>query len=275
MEASGDGDLNAVAMPGFIDILSSVITVFMFFMLITSAVMFFLSMKIKKEAQEEVRNARKASQAEGEAAKNRMYQEIQGIIDRFRRGEITVDDMSELIESATSKRSDSPDALNGHAHANGDPDGKMKPSGTAKTTSQSSVSAESLANHLDEQALAKFNKSEDGQQFRVDEKTGDMVIIYGVNSISVTEQTANAVRDYIQKLREKNGGDPTKIVIQTTDNPLAPSASLSREMQLGRSLNLRNVLLDKKVSPDKISIYNTPAERVGGGYDWVKIHVEK
>ena len=70
MHGGDEGDLGDVAMPGFVDILSSVVTVFMFFMLITSVTMFFLSLKMKKtvvaeskkEAQINVLNEQKKGQ---------------------------------------------------------------------------------------------------------------------------------------------------------------------------------------------------------------------
>jgi len=82
MEASEDGDLNEVAMPGFVDILSSVITVFMFFMLITSAVMFFLSLQIKKNAVEEIKKAQEEASKKASDAKSETTEEIQKLLEQ-------------------------------------------------------------------------------------------------------------------------------------------------------------------------------------------------
>ena len=104
MEASGDGDLNAVAMPGFIDILSSVITVFMFFMLITSAVMFFLSMKIKKDAQEEVKQAKDDAKKKEAEAKDAMTKEMKDLLEKLKNNQITIEQLSQMIAAAADKK---------------------------------------------------------------------------------------------------------------------------------------------------------------------------
>lgn len=265
MEASGDGDLNAVAMPGFIDILSSVITVFMFFMLITSAVMFFLSMKIKKDAQEEVKQAKDDAKKKEAEAKDAMTKEMKDLLEKLKNNQITIEQLSQMIAAAADKKGGQDDS-----------DQKKSGASASNAQSQSTANSERPADQNGEQALSKFSKSAgEGQKSSVDAQSNDMIITFSKNSISVTDQTAKVIDAYLDGYEKRTGKTASKVTLESSDNPDSSGTSLAREVELGRTLNVRNVLLDKKVAPEGITIKNNIAPvQQNGTYDWVKIHVE-
>ena len=493
MEAGGD-DLNAVALPGFIDILSSVITVFMFFMLITSAVMFFLSMKIKKQSEEEVKQAKnetKQAHAEvkkvGDQTKIEMTYQVKDLLEQLKRGEITVDQLGKIMEasaqkaiadqkqaeaeakaasqqnqkqgsptdgqkaadandaqkqgvttadakkqgspaegdkiaganeelnkgspvegkktggssdthnigspiegqkiagasdlqkagspteaqkqgapadgqkqagandaqkqgsptealkqgapteaqkqgapadgqkasladaqkqgapteaqkqgapaegqkvsSAEAQKTDAKDqtststatsgaSTDGQKQAGatshttpggdvGEGDKSAKASGVTEAKNQSTSNAEMPATANGEQSISRLSKSDQNQQSTITSPgSDDLLIIFGSYGISVTDETVKTITAFIEKQTQKTGKTP-KIVLEASDNPTAVSASLSRESELGRTLNVRNVLLDKKVAPQDIMIHNVEPRQENNTYDWVRIHVQK
>jgi hypothetical protein len=227
-EQDGEGDLNDVAMPGFIDILSSVITIFMFFMLITSAIMFFMSIQMKKASLNEGKK-----QAETEAS-----EQLQDYVKKLQSGEMTVEQLNQ--------------ALNGSGGATGD-------SSAANTAIQS------------QQLHATFSQN-DSQTVTASD-TNDLVIIFKDNGISVSQDTVKSVDDFIDNLQKKAAGKALSVDLMAPDNPGAATISVSREVALGRALNLRNIVLKQKITGRDIKFHNVPPEAYGNSYDWVRIHV--
>jgi hypothetical protein len=126
-------------------------------------------------------------------------------------------------------------------------------------------------NQKSDQSCLRFNKSDGSQKTQIDGTS--LLILFGMNAISVTDDTTAIVHKFV----DANRGTPTRpphFVIETPEDPTSNSPLLARETQLGRMLNVRNALLSGAVNAGNISIHNIPPLQESGGYDWVRIHVE-
>lgn len=237
MQADDEGDLGDVAMPGFVDILSSVITVFMFFMLITSVTMFFLSVKMKKSVMEE-------SKKEAQSAASK---ELEAYLKKLEAGEISLEEL------------------------------KAKAAGE-QAVQQLSVKNTYLTESLQasEEALQKTRAAMGKTQNQKTETSTDntsLVIIYDESGITVNPETTRIIKEFIVRLMQDPGFKDKALLLETPDNPAATTQSLSRELSLGRSLNVRNVLLLQDVFAERVKISNVPAELHSNTYNWLRIRL--
>lgn len=123
-----------------------------------------------------------------------------------------------------------------------------------------------------DQLAPKYSKS-NGQQAAVESTTGDMILSFAPDAITISPETIQEIENYVKA--HQKPGEKLKISIEASDDPGALSASLAREAELGRALNARNVLLDHKVSAQDITVYYTAPHQVNGTYNWIRLHVEK
>ncbi len=237
MHADDEGDLGDVAMPGFVDILSSVVTVFMFFMLITSVTMFFLSVKMKKSVMEESKK-----EAQSDAAK-----ELNEYLKKLEAGEITLEEL------------------------------KTKAAGQ-QAVQQLSVKNTYLTESLQasEEALQKTRAAMGKTQNQKVETSIDstsLIIIYDESGITVNPDTTKIIKEFITRLKQDPNYKDKTLLLESPDNPAATTQSLSRELSLGRSLNVRNVLLLEDVFAERVKISNVPAELHNNTYNWLRIRL--
>ncbi len=237
MHADDEGDLGDVAMPGFVDILSSVVTVFMFFMLITSVTMFFLSVKMKKSVMEESKK-----EAQSDAAK-----ELNEYLKKLEAGEITLEEL------------------------------KTKAAGQ-QAVQQLSVKNTYLTESLQasEEALQKTRAAMGKTQNQKVETSIDstsLIIIYDESGITVNPDTTKIIKEFITRLKQDPTFKDKTLLLESPDNPAATTQSLSRELSLGRSLNVRNVLLLEDIFAERVKISNVPAELHNNTYNWLRIRL--
>ena len=83
-----DDDAGAIAWPGFVDILSAVIIMFVFFVMITAIVMYVMSVEYQKKLESE--NERKMEE--------RVTDSVRSQIKDILEGNITVDELKEKFE---------------------------------------------------------------------------------------------------------------------------------------------------------------------------------
>lgn len=237
MHANDEGNLDDVAMPGFVDILSSVITVFMFFMLITSVTMFFLSVKMKKSVVEESKK-----EAQSDAAK-----ELQDYLKRLEAGEISLEEL------------------------------KAKAAGQ-QVVQQLSVKNTYLTESLQasEEALQKTRAAmgkTQNQKVETSPDNASLIIVYDESGITVNPETTKIIKEFIIRLAQDPGFKDKTLLLESPDNPAATTQSLSRELSLGRSLNVRNVLLLQDIAAERVKISNVPAELHNNTYNWLRIRL--
>jgi type II secretory pathway pseudopilin PulG len=124
-------------------------------------------------------------------------------------------------------------------------------------------------------SCVKFNKSDATQHVEADPDGTSIIIFFSPNAISVTDDTAKAINDFIETYRTKTSESNTRFTIDSTSDPNAVSPLMAKETQLGRMLNVRNSLLAAKVEPHNISIHTIDPLQQKDSYNWVKVYVQK
>ena len=89
MERRDDNDMSAIAMPGFIDILSTVIIMFVFFVTVIAVMLYIHTIKFKAEVVAQ--------------SKQEVSEEVKAYLDKIQQGEIEPDDMQEIVDLSTKK----------------------------------------------------------------------------------------------------------------------------------------------------------------------------
>lgn len=244
---SEEGDLGDVAMPGFVDILSSVLTVFMFFMMLTAAIMFLLSIQLRQNLIEEKKKEVDAS----------VSVEIEELLKKLKSGEINIEDLKQQAQKNRTLTLEN------------------------KTLGiQNDQLSENLSNALQKVARLQDSDAVLGKSADVGvSQAGDqleIVVFYKDTGISVSDETQKKITEFIAAA-QKSGrlGSNQVVYLEAPDNPDAPTITLSRQAVLGRALNIRNVLLTTKLGQDNIRIRNLPAEKKEDNFNWIRIKIEK
>ncbi len=101
----------------------------------------------------------------------------------------------------------------------------------------------------------------------------NLIIIYDESGITVNPDTTKIIKEFITRLKQDPTFKDKTLLLESPDNPAATTQSLSRELSLGRSLNVRNVLLLEDVFAERVKISNVPAELHDNTYNWLRIRL--
>lgn len=237
-----DEDSGAIAWPGFVDILSAVIIMFIFFVMITAIVMFALSVEHQKAMEEQ----------NEERLQEMVSDEIKEIIEQMQSGNISLDDIKNSANSQEKIQTLSQD--------------------NQKLTDEN----QRLEHEVDKlsgmikQVEADFSQNEK-QDMIADEK--QFTVLFSYNDISLSDETSKALSTFIQSAIAAHAGQDYAIEILACDNPDAPTISISRELSLARALNVRNVAINDKINPEAVSFRFTKPDKIKDSYNWIKIGV--
>lgn len=239
-----DDDAGSIAWPGFVDILSSVLMMFLFFIMITSFVMFAMNSQLRKKMQEESKRHIE------EAVSGELREKLQKLL----AGDVSVEELRQMLEN--------PQPLQENTEA------------VTKLEEQNLA----LNNEVTElkkvlEQVKKQTTAGTEQASRVAEDNS-LLIIYSNNDVSLSEQTTKVIEAYIQTVGEKLKGRKFNVRILTSDNPNAASISLSREISLARSLNVRNVLLKQNILSAAIEVSYSKPQVIDDTHNWLKVMVE-
>lgn len=239
-----DDDAGAIAWPGFVDILSSVMIMFLFFMLITSIVMYGLNIQFREEMKKQ--NEQKLSELASEELREKLKELLSG---------------DETVEELLKKLED-----------------QMQMDNVAQVKEKLQQENDVLANEVAElqKVVEQVQKdvSEGTEQATKVGEDNSLLIIFSNNDVSLSEQTTKVIDSYIEAISEKLKGKKFNVRILTSDNPNAASISLSREISLARSLNVRNVLLKQSVDSSAIEVNYSKPKSIDETYNWLKVMVE-
>ncbi|MCL4679613.1 MAG: hypothetical protein KJ017_13575 [Alphaproteobacteria bacterium] len=239
-----DDDAGAIAWPGFVDILSSVMIMFLFFMLITSIVMYGLNIQFREEMKKQ--NEQKLSELVSEELREKLKELLSG---------------DETVEELLKKLED-----------------QMQMDNVAQVKEKLQQENDVLANEVAElqKVVEQVQKdvSEGTEQATKVGEDNSLLIIFSNNDVSLSEQTTKVIDSYIEAISEKLKGKKFNVRILTSDNPNAASISLSREISLARSLNVRNVLLKQSVDSSAIEVNYSKPKSIDETYNWLKVMVE-
>ena len=232
-----DDDAGAIAWPGFVDILSSVMIMFLFFMLITSIVMFGMNIEYRKKVKKETEE--KFSALVSEELRDKLKELLSG-------GE-TVEEILKKLENQNQLE-------------------KLQVENT------------DLSKEVTElQKVVEQVKKDVSTGASQNTKVGDddsLLIIYDNNDVTLSEQTTKVIEAYIEGIKKKNEGKRLTIRVLSSDNPNAASISLSREISLSRSLNVRNVLMKSAIDTKDIDISYSIHLSMDDTFIWLNILVE-
>lgn len=233
MEGRREEDAGAIAWPGFVDILSAVIIMFVFFLMITAIVMFVLSVQTQGAMESE--NEEKVK-AEIENLKEQVLIE----------NDLTPEEFQLQVQKVTEVQNLSEENKNLNEEVQ-------------NLSAEIKQLKADLAASVDQNALVSQ-----------DEKS--MVVLYKENEMSLSPVVESMIRDFIDSNASEVPGAP-KIVLETGDSPDTESLSFARELALARTLNVRNVMLDQEMASEQISVNYTDPEEVEGSYHWVRIRI--
>jgi len=228
-----EDDIGAVAWPGFVDILSAVIIMFVFFVMITAIVMFVMSVQHKeameseneKKVQEEISNLKEQIVIESQSNPQEFALQVQKVTES--------QNLSEENEKLNEEIQDL--------------------SATIK------------------QLKADLAETKDQNAFLSDDQKS-LVILYKNNEMSLSPAVETVIKDFINSNASETGIQ-SKIVLETGDAPNASAVSVMRELALARTLNIRNVMLSENIDPSKVKVTYTGPEKVQDSYHWVKIRI--
>lgn len=210
MSGHGD-DIESIAWPGFVDILSATIMMFMFFVLITAVALFFHTLfftgKLDSTAPTETVEQVKQKVVELEEENEELRQQIYG---------------------------------------------------------------------LNQKALeidAQFSESQGDQKFTISEDGMTFVIFFGSNSITVNENTAAEVKNFVDKAMAAHG--PAIAVSITAPKSRSNIDTVSRKVAIARILNTRNGILKTDLARDAISFHIVQPVSIENDPDWAMIEIKK
>ncbi len=239
-----DEDSGAIAWPGFVDILSAVIIMFIFFVMITSIIMFFLSLEFKKNLKKQ----------NDEQVEKMVSKEMAHIIEQFNAGEITIEQIKENIDQQE------------HVETLKNENEKL-----TRDKLELAHEIENLSGAID-QMKADLSNAEDQDIQLVDNY---ITILFQYNDISISDKTTEALNKYIEKSIVNKGIKKYSIKIIACDNPDAPTISVARQISLARTLNIRNVFLEHGVSTESFAVEFIEPQDINGSYNWIKIGVQE
>ncbi len=238
-----DDDAGAIAWPGFVDILSSVLMMFLFFILITTFVMYALNAQSRKRMEAETQQ--KIDMA--------VSAEMKKKIDDLIAGNITPEQLKASLDQGITVENPI-----------------KKTEALEEQNSALNLEVEELKKVL-EQVRGEMTTGTDQKTEIKDDNS--LLILYNKNDVNLSEQTISVIEAYLDQVLMKADGRPLKFRLVTSDNPHAQTLSVSREISLARSLNVRNVLIREKVTSDHVEIEYSKPQEIDSGYNWLKIMV--
>lgn len=238
-----DDDAGAIAWPGFVDILSSVLMMFLFFIMITTFVMFSMNAQLRKRMHEE------SKQQIAQAVSGEMRKKLEQLL----AGDVTVEELLKKLEHPSELNPDS--------------------SNLEKIEGENVVLNHEVSELRKIVEQVKREATEGTEQNTKVGEDNSLVIIFTNNDVSLSEQTTQVIESYIDALSEKLKDRKFNVRIQTSDNPNAASISLSREISLARSLNVRNVLLRQDIASSAIEVNYSKPKSIDDTYNWLKVMV--
>lgn len=110
----------------------------------------------------------------------------------------------------------------------------------------------------------------DFENNQIIESENELIIMFDRNAVIVGQEAIDRIKSF---LSSKNKSQ--KINITTSDNPNASYVSSTRKINLARSFNVRNELINENWVTKNIKIDFQEPLKIQNSYDWVKIEVQQ
>ncbi len=215
-----DEDMGSMAWPGFVDILSSVIIMFVFFVMVVASALYFHIIIFKSKILAEIAESTSAS--------------------------------SQMQELATTNR-----ALTK----------KIK-----EMTEEMKILEE--INEDNEIQLFKedsgFAESKE-QDIEVNATEDSITIIFGTDSISVTQDSQDKINEMMDGFISKYSGKNVKVSISSNKNPASINDITARRLAVARMLNVRNSFLETDIPTEQVNANVVEKDAVNNSHNWVTI----
>lgn len=222
-----EDDLGAMAWPGFVDILSSVLIMFVFFLMLTAVALAFHTALFKSKIKAEF--AQKTEQQVKEEVQNTAAQ----LLEENRNLKATMAQMQQNAQSNEEAKRE-------------------------------------LETKLDElQQSATMAESKD-QSVMVENDTS-LVVFYGPDAISLTEEANAQISEFLKKFP----ADKIKVSIMATRVNSNVVEDTARRVAVARMLNLRNAVIQYKVPTQKVTANLVEGAPIDNKMDWVRMKVEQ
>lgn len=219
-----DDDPGAMAWPGFVDVLSSVLIMFVFFLMITAVALYFHTVLFKGKIQ--AQNQKIITEEVTEQTQTNLNQLTQENIELKKQIE-----QMQKVETVEAQRE-----------------------------------LETKLKMLQQAPLMAESKD---QKITI-EGPDSVLVFYGADSISMTEDSVKQVREFLSKFPP----DTIRVTIQATRDTSNRLESTARRVAVARMLNLRNVVLQYEVPREAIAASVIEGAKIGDNYDWVRMKVE-
>ncbi|MAH04721.1 MAG: hypothetical protein VX740_00470 [Pseudomonadota bacterium] len=243
-----DDDMSGNAWPGFVDILSATVIMFVFFVMITAILMSVMSMDYREKIKS--------------AAESEITEEMQEFVDRIVSGELSVEEVQQSLGNRAKI-----DAL---VRENIDKDKKIREMAAAKQLIQKELIEKTA--QIEQRATDLIHTEE--QDYVVSEDGKAVYVTYNRNSVTLTEETITSLKEFLRTHQKRTGQDNLRVSVLAAENPNAPTITVTRKVALSRALTVRNVFLANGVTSNNISIKYAKPREVESTYDWVQIKIE-
>ena len=118
---------------------------------------------------------------------------------------------------------------------------------------------------------AQFAETDGDQRFSISDDGLTLLIFFGSNSITVTEDTANEVKAFIERAMAAHG--PKLAVNIRSPKSRSNIDTVARKVAIARILNTRNGILKTELPRDAISFEVVAPEVVEDERDWSMIQI--
>jgi|TARA_R110002126_G_C10490909_1_gene504532 hypothetical protein len=248
MAGGDDDDMSGNAWPGFVDILSATVIMFVFFVMITAILMSVMSMDYREQIKA--------------ASENEITEEVQQFVDRIVSGELSVEEVQQSLGNRA----------------------KIDALVREKDTLEKKIRAEAAAKNLIQKELVEKNAQieqrasalsyTDEQGYKETEDGMSVYVTYNRNGVTLIEETITSLKAFLRGHQKRTGQENLHVSVLAAENPNAPTISVTRKIALSRALTIRNVFLANGVTSNNISIKYAKPKEVDDTYDWVQIRID-
>lgn len=235
MSDGSEEDLSAVAWPGFVDILSAVIIMFVFFVMIIALSLYDHMETYKAKVIVEI------------------TEKVQGGIESTK----TTEKAESTEDETTDFAFDAVKAL----------EKKIK------VMEQEKEVLERVVSQYEEefyQARSEFEETEN-QVITDLPAENSLIIFFDRESITLTPESQTELEVALARYREKFAGRPFNVELETSINPGFKVENSARQLSVARMFNVRNVFLDQEFNAQDIKPNLVPGYEIDENFNWVKV----
>ena len=231
----------ANAWPGFVDILSAVVIMFVFFVLITAAVLYFYSITYK-------------AKVEGQAAATIT--------------EVVEDSQTEKIEELERENTEKVEELE---RENQELREQIE-SAQAKVSDGGGVSEAEIVNETE--ASQSFGAQANDQLLSQSDDNSSLVLFHDPGAITVDDVSEEKIGKFIDDAIQKYGAENIEILLTSPKSADAATQTRAKRLAVARMLNVRNGLLKSSASRENIQLNVVASEQIKESGDWTRLQIK-